>query len=98
MPRLSPLKRESTIRPYPLQLTINVDSTAQANTPITLINKSNTGHIREKTNSAGKTIFELSNFALGNEQVTTPYANNDVAIVVVGGNQGKVHMRYKGDN
>lgn len=88
-----PPKREVLNRPYPLAWTITDNGNALANVWCTLFNQTNNGSTREKTNSEGKIIFDLSNLNVNGS--TVAYSNGDVLTLVVGGidSQNKIIVK-----
>ncbi len=77
------VKIASLLRPCPRGITIKKNGVALTNVWVTLFNVSNNGATREKTNSTGRAVFDLSNFQANN--ATVGYTNGDELQIIVGG-------------
>ena len=81
------------LRPCPRGITIKDNGVIVANTFVTLYNVENNGATREKTNSIGRAIFDLSNFKANN--ATVGYTNGDEIQIVVGGISAQDKIKIK---
>ena len=91
-----PTKEEQT-RPYPHSFTItDLNGNLVKDTSCVLINQTNNGTTKEKTNLRGVTIFSYDNFSRAETGVSSPYNNGEKITLVVGGTESHVHLRAGG--